>query len=91
MCILDSIDEVNGKETWAYAPPNRLLLSDLKDLLLKKELVPFYGFSNLQVNFTAPDVFFWREEFQNRENLLFWSIDIKRIKRDIQNYFWMGE
>ncbi|NYV66541.1 hypothetical protein HYI36_14840 [Bacillus sp. Gen3] len=91
MCILDSIDEVNGKETWAYAPPNRLLLSDLKDLLLKKELVPFYGFSNLQVNFTTPDVFFWREEFQNRENLLFWSIDIKRIKRDIQNYFWMGE
>lgn len=88
MSILDVIEEVNAKETWLYDRSQRFLLTDLKDLLCRKGLVPFHGFSQLQPNFPMPEFFFWEEEVQSLEQPFFSRIDVSAIKKKENPYFW---
>ncbi|MEH6943135.1 hypothetical protein [Bacillus sp. JJ722] len=90
MCIIDVIEEVNANENWAYAPAMRFLLADLKDLLYKKKLIPFYGFSNLHLYINSQKFFFWEESVIEYDQQLFSGI--KAItQKNVKQYFWMGE
>lgn len=89
MCITDVIDETNAKENWSNAPTMQYLLNDLKELLCRKGLIPFYGFSNLQFKCNCPKFFFWEEDVFKKQQHFF--SEIKPIKRESQSYFWMGE
>lgn len=89
ICIIDVINEVLSKEN--HNPPSTWLLTDLRDLLYKKGLVPFCGFSNLQLDYQVHKIFFWEEDIQSYEQSLFSRIDIKKLNREPQNFFWKGE
>lgn len=88
-CIIDVIDEVNSRETWKTAPSLRYLLSDLKELLERKDLVPFHGFTKPQRKILVPRFFFW-EEAENQDQLLFLDIDASKLIKT-ENYFWMED
>ena len=85
--IIDVIDEVNAKESWEYAPTMRFLLTDLMDLLCRKGLVPFHGFSQLVINLSQPEFYFWREKEQDLE-LLFSGMNVNTLERNVHQYFW---
>ncbi len=87
--IIDVIEEVNSKETWKNAPTMRYLLLDLKALLQRKGLVPFYRFTKLNRKILAPKYFFW-EETEKVDQPLFSGIDTSKLIK-AEKYFWMGE
>jgi hypothetical protein len=87
--IIGAIDEVNSRETWQNAPTMRYLLSDLKDLLKRKGLVPFSGFTKPQRKISAPKFFFW-EETEKQDQLLFSGIVASKLRKT-ETYFWMEE
>lgn len=62
MSVLAAIEEVNSRETWEAAPTMRFLLTDLRDLLYRKGLVPFHGFSGLKLVTKEHETFFWKEK-----------------------------
>ena len=86
--IIDVIDEVNDKESWEYAPTMRFLLTDLRDLLCRKGLVPFHGFSQLVINLSQPEFYFWKEREQDLEEPLFSGLNVNTLERNVHHYFW---
>lgn len=91
MSILEVIEEVDAHETWEHAPTMRFLLKDLRDLLCRKGLVPFYGYSRLNVNVKEHEFYFWKEEESIGEESLFSKIDTRTVKRNEHSYFWEEE
>jgi hypothetical protein len=89
MSIIDVIEEVKSRIDFKNASTTSLLLSDLNDLLYKKELVPFHGFSKLQINFPKQNIFYF-DESTIFEKLCFEEIDISKISKN-KNYFWEGD
>lgn len=87
--IIGAIDEVNSRETWQNAPTMRYLLSDLKDLLKRKGLVPFSGFTKPKRKILVPEFFFW-EEIEKQDKHLFSGI-VNSNLRKAETYFWMEE
>ncbi|WML52376.1 hypothetical protein RCG17_23835 [Neobacillus sp. PS3-12] len=79
MSIIVVIDEVNSRETWQNAPTMRYLLTDLKALMERKGLVPFYGFTKPERKILAQKYYFWEEPVK-REELLFCGLKQVSLK-----------